>query len=51
MEIREMLGNAHVVTHIDPCEIECPGAHECDRVKGMIAELHSPERDGKETVS
>jgi hypothetical protein len=39
-----MLGNAHVVTHIDPCEIECPGPHECDRVKGMIAGLHSPER-------
>jgi ferrous-iron efflux pump FieF len=51
MEIREMLGNAHVVTHIDPCEIECPGADACARVKGMIAGLHSPERDGKETVS
>ena len=32
-------------------EIECPGPHECARVKGMIAGLHSPERDGKETVS
>ena len=51
MEIREMLGNAHVVTHIDPCETECPGADACARVKGMIAGLHSPERDGKETVS
>jgi divalent metal cation (Fe/Co/Zn/Cd) transporter len=51
MEIREMLGNAHVVTHIDPCEIECPGPHECDRVKGMIAVLHSPERDGKEAAA
>ena len=51
MEIREMLGNAHVVTHIDPCEIECPGPHECARVKTMIAGLHSPERDGKESVS
>jgi len=27
-------GHAHVVTHIDPCEIECPGPHECARVKG-----------------
>ncbi|GAB4232168.1 MAG: cation diffusion facilitator family transporter [Deltaproteobacteria bacterium] len=51
MEIREALGNAHVVTHIDPCEIACPGPYECERVKGMIAQLHSPERDGKETVS
>ena len=51
MEIREMLGNAHVVTHIDPCEIECPGTNECARVKGLIAGLHSPERDTKETVS
>ena len=46
-EIREALGHAHVVTHIDPCEIECPGAHECARVKGMIRALSSPERDGK----
>jgi len=49
MEIREMLGNAHVVTHIDPCEIECPGPHECARVQGMISGLQSPERDGKES--
>jgi len=46
-EIREMLGHAHVVTHIDPCEVECPGVHECTRVKGMIRTLSSPERDGK----
>ena len=45
MEIREMLGNAHVVTHIDPCEVECPGPDECARVKGMISGLHSPERE------
>ncbi len=51
MEIREVLGNAHVVTHIDPCEIECPGPHECARVKGMIAGLRSPERDGKEMAA
>lgn len=50
MEIREVLGNAHVVTHIDPCEIECPGPDDCARVKGMIAGLHGPERDGKEAA-
>jgi cation diffusion facilitator family transporter len=46
-EIREALGHAHVVTHIDPCEVECPGVHECARMKGMIRTLSSPERDGK----
>ena len=46
-EIREALGHAHVVTHIDPCEVECPGVHDCTRVKGMIRTLSSPERDGK----
>jgi len=46
-EIREALGHAHVVTHIDPCEVECPGVHECTRVKGMIRTLSSPERDGR----
>ena len=50
MEIREALGNAHVVTHIDPCGIECPGPDDCTLVKGMIADLHSPERDGKEAA-
>jgi len=51
MEIAQALGDAHVVTHIDPCEIECPGVHECARVRGMIRELHSPERDGKGPVA
>jgi len=51
MEIRQMLGYAHVVTHIDPCEIECPGPDECALVKTMIAGLHSPERDGKEVAA
>ena len=46
-EIRELLGHGHVVTHIDPCDVECPGQHACDRIKGMIRELPSPERDGK----
>lgn len=46
-EIREALGHAHVVTHIDPCERECPGVDHCTLVKGMIRTLSSPERDGK----
>jgi hypothetical protein len=51
MEIREALGNAHVVTHIDPCEIECPDPDECARVKEMIAGLHSPEKDEDEVAA
>lgn len=50
-DIQELLGNAHVVTHIDPCEVECPGRHECARVRGMIRQLPSPERDVKRTGS
>ncbi|MBE0607521.1 MAG: cation transporter [Deltaproteobacteria bacterium] len=50
MEIREMLGNAHVVTHIDPCGLECTGSRECARLKGMVSGLHSPERDGKKAA-
>ena len=38
-EIHELLGNANVVTHIDPCRQECPGARECDRVRRMVREL------------
>jgi cation diffusion facilitator family transporter len=50
-DIGKLLGNAHVVTHIDPCDLECPGRQECARVKGMIRELPSPERDRKRTGS
>ena len=48
-DIQRLLGNAHVVTHIDPCGYDCPGRHDCARVKGMTRALHSPERDGKES--
>lgn len=43
MELRGALGNAHVVTHIDPCEIPCPGPHDCHRILGDIRSLESPE--------
>ncbi len=45
-DIQKLLGNAHVVTHVDPCAVDCPGAHDCGRVKEMIRRLHSPEWDG-----
>jgi ferrous-iron efflux pump FieF len=43
--IRQALGNAHVVTHVDPCGLECKGPRDCERVTRMIRTLHSPERD------
>ncbi len=48
-EIARVLGNAHVVTHIDPCGIECPGKEYCDRVLAEIRKLPDPGkgRDGQ----
>ncbi len=43
-EVALVLGNAHVVTHIDPCEIECLGQDHCERVLGEIRKLDDPER-------
>ena len=39
-----VLGNAHVVTHIDPCDIECRGPDHCERVLGELRKLDDPER-------
>lgn len=39
MEVSRAIGNAHVVTHIDPCDAECPGQEECDRILGDIRKL------------
>jgi cation diffusion facilitator family transporter len=41
-EVRLALGNAHVVTHIDPCDIECPGVEHCSRVLTDIRNLKDP---------
>jgi cation diffusion facilitator family transporter len=41
-EIELALGNAHVVTHIDPCDLECPGREHCKRVLAEIRELKDP---------
>ena len=41
-EVQLALGNAHVVTHIDPCEIECPGVEHCSRVLTDIRNLKDP---------
>ncbi|MDX1815501.1 MAG: hypothetical protein R3239_06035, partial [Thermodesulfobacteriota bacterium] len=42
MEVSQALGNAHVVTHIDPCDIECPGKEECERILSEIRKLEVP---------
>jgi len=38
-EVAQALGNAHVVTHIDPCGLECPGKDQCQRVLEEIRKL------------
>ena len=43
-ELSQALGNAHVVTHIDPCEIECPGEDQCERVLADLRKLPAPKR-------
>lgn len=42
MEVSKALGSAHVVTHIDPCDIECPGKEECERILTEIRKLEAP---------
>ena len=41
-EVGHALGNARVVTHIDPCRIECPGKEECARILTDIRTLGDP---------
>ena len=43
VELSQALGNAHVVTHIDPCDIECPGKEECELILTEIRKLEGPE--------
>lgn len=44
-EIQALLGKATVVTHIDPCIMECPGPHDCTREaeRDRIKSLTGPE--------
>jgi ferrous-iron efflux pump FieF len=49
-DVRELLGNAHVVTHIDPCDQECPGRDECARLKRLIREIPGPGGGGTGNV-
>jgi ferrous-iron efflux pump FieF len=48
MEVSQALGNAHVVTHIDPCDIECPGKEECERI---LTEIRKLEVSGEKRVT
>ncbi|NJD62411.1 MAG: cation transporter [Deltaproteobacteria bacterium] len=47
-EVQQALGNAHVVTHIDPCDLECPGMDHCLRVLSDIRKLTDPPERGEE---
>jgi cation diffusion facilitator family transporter len=41
-EVRHALGNVQVVTHIDPCKLDCPGMDRCERVLMKIRDLKDP---------
>ncbi len=45
MEIEEALGEAHVITHIDPCDVECPEDGECVLIREKMMSLRAPEKD------
>ncbi|HJX15067.1 MAG TPA: cation diffusion facilitator family transporter [Candidatus Deferrimicrobiaceae bacterium] len=44
-DVSQALGNAHVVTHIDPCDLECPGKDHCERVLSAIRNLEVLEKE------
>lgn len=44
MEVARAIGNAHVVTHIDPCGEECPGLEKCERNFGEVRRLEGSQR-------
>ncbi len=44
-EVSQVLGNAHVVTHIDPCGLECPGKDQCLRVLEEIRKFTVPGKE------
>jgi hypothetical protein len=46
--VSQALGNAHVVTHMDPCDIECPGKEQCERI---LTEIRKLEVLGKKRVT
>jgi len=48
MEVSQALDNAHVVTHMDPCDIECPGKEECERI---LTEIRKLEVSGEKRVT
>ncbi|MCL1926331.1 MAG: cation diffusion facilitator family transporter [Syntrophorhabdaceae bacterium] len=38
-DIRELLGNAYVVSHIEPCDEVCEGSFKCEHMKRMIKDF------------
>jgi ferrous-iron efflux pump FieF len=47
MEIEDALGDSHVVTHLEPCEEECPMEGRCEGMREKMLNLRQPgkERD------
>lgn len=44
-EVARALGHAHVVTHIDPCGLECPEQDRCLRLLDEFRKLDGPAAD------
>ena len=47
-EVRVLLGNAHVVSHVDPCDVICDDSIECEHRKQITLELPDARRIGPE---
>jgi len=43
-DIQALLGNANVVSHIDPCDAVCEGSFKCEHMKRMIRNLPDAEK-------
>ncbi len=46
-EVCRLFGNAHVVTHVDPCDLECPGMEHCSRVLADVRNLRDPAEEAE----
>lgn len=48
-DIRALLGHAHVVSHIDPCDAVCgENSFKCEYMRRMVREFSYAERNGPE---
>jgi len=43
-DIKKLLGNADVVSHVDPCDAVCDDSFKCEHMRRMVQELSDSER-------